>query len=136
MELTQPTLDFDHSLDAMQQSAHGPRLGVIFSGQPITGEELKEEGIAKVKRKEETRKYGAHLQDALKCFPPRSRITVEQLTGIVGRPPEGVSPNAVGAIIHGMAKRGLIRKTGRMIKCIRKERHAGECPEWEIVSYS
>lgn len=111
-----------------------PEVG-IFSGLPITGDELKEEGIKKVLDKKPSQVYRDRLTDALKNFPVRSRISVDQLTGLVGRPPQGVHPSAVGAIINGMAKRGLIRKTGKPIQTTRKERHASPNAEWEVVKY-
>jgi len=135
MKLTQLSLDLDEQLDSMQRAAHGPRLGIIFNAQPPTGDELKEDGIAKVSSKEASRHYRNGLVETLKCFPVGSRITSEQLTGIYGRPPEGVSVNAVGAAINFMAKRGMICKTGRMLKPGRKERHSNLIPEWEVRHY-
>src|SRR5438105_4607107 len=136
MTLIQQTIDFDRAVDAMQKDAHGPRFGSIFAGLPVTGDDLKEEGLSKVMRKQASRLYRDMLVDALKVFPIRSRITVDRLTSIVGRPPEGVNPNVTGAIVAGMAKQGMIRKTGRMIKSERRQRHSGEAAEWEIVSFA
>src|SRR5258708_913684 len=117
----------------MQHDAHGPRLGSIFSGKPLTGDDLKEEGISKVMRKELARKYRDQIIEALKIFPVRSRITVDRLTGFVGMPPKELNPNCIGAIIAGMAKQGMIRKTGRMVKSERRYRHANASAEWEMV---
>lgn len=136
MEYRQQQIDFDKELDSFQKDAHSPRFESIFSGPPITGDELKEEGMTKVMRKEVSRLYGAHLREALKIFPIRSLITADKLTAIVGRPPKGVSDNAVGAIIAGIAKQGMIEKTGRMVKSMRKETHSREVAEWRIVSFA
>jgi hypothetical protein len=134
-ELTQTSINFDQALDTMQRDAHGPRLGQIFSGAPLTGDDLKEEGMSKALRKKASQQYRLDVVAALRCFPIRSRITVDRLTGIAGRPPAEVNPNAVGAIIASLAKQGMIRKTGRMVKSERKERHSGEAAEWEICSF-
>ncbi len=136
MELKQQTIDFDQALDNMQREAHSPRFGSIFKGPVPTGDDLKEEGMAKAMRKKASQQYKLDIIAALKCFPVRSRITVDRLTGIAGRPPQDISPNALGAIVAGIAKQGMIRKTGRMVKSERKERHSNESAEWEIVSYA
>jgi len=128
-------IDFEGSLDKMQQQAHGPRLGVIFAGRALTGQELKEEGMSKVTRKKQARIYRDQLIEGLRGFPLGSRITSENLTAFVGRPPEGVNPSAVGPAFNYMAKAGMIRKTGRWIKARRKERHACELPEWLVLAY-
>lgn len=135
MDLIQPTLNFDEALGKMQLAFHSPYPPQIFSGPPVTGEELKEEGMSAVMRKKAARQYRDMLVDALKVFPVGSRITIDRLTAIVGRPPEGMSTGVIGAAVNFMGKKGLIRKTGRMIKSERKERHANESAEWEVVSY-
>lgn len=135
MDLIQPTLSFDEALSKIQQSAHSPFPPQIFSGPPVTGDELKEEGMSVVMRKKAARQYRDMLVDALKVFPVRSRITVENLTGIVGRPPEGISVNSVGPAISYMLRHGLISPTGRMLKPGRKERHANPIREYEILKY-
>lgn len=125
----------DEVVGRMQQQAHGPKFAEIFSGSSVTGDQLRDEGIDKTLSKEASRLYRDKLIETLKVFPVRSRITVERLTGIVGRPPEGVSNNAIGAAVNAMAKRGLIRRTGVMLKPGRKERHSNLIPEWEVVKY-
>lgn len=126
----------DEVVSQMQIAAHGSKFAEIFSGPPVTGDQLRDEGINKTLSKEASQIYRDKLIDTLKVFPVRSRITVERLTGIVGRPPEGVSNNVIGAAVNAMAKRGLIRRTGVMLKPSRKERHSNLIPEWEIVRYS
>lgn len=135
--LVQMNINFDSVVEKMQQDAHGPRYDVLFSGPPITGDELKDEGMAKSLQKKANRKYRDNLIETLKVFPVRSRITVEQLTGILGRPEGfGATHSCIGSSIHHMARLGLIRKTGRMLKPGRKERHSNQIPEWEVVRYS
>jgi len=141
MNLDQLSIDFEEEepekvVDKMQQEAHGPKFATIFSGPQVTGDALKTEGMDKTLSKEQSKLYRDKLTDTLKVFPVRTRITIEQLTGIVGRPPEGVSNNAIGAAVNSMAKKGLIRETGRRIKAGRKERHSGDVREWEVVKYA
>lgn len=62
-------------------------------------------------------------------LPKGHEFTVENITEIVGRPPEGKS-NAVGALISGCGRRGLIRRTGRMIKAKRPSSNSTELSEW------
>ena len=130
----------DSLLDVIDRMQAEARLGYyppakITIDSDATGDERKAQAMDAVISKSPAQIYKGHLESALFEFPPRSRFTVEQLTGIVGRPPEGVHYNAVGAIINGMATRGLIRKTGRMVKAIRPGMHATEIAEWELVKY-
>lgn len=137
MSLVQLEINFDDeaAMGQMAQEAHSPRFGEIFSGDPVTGDELKKEGIDKALSKKASQEYRDNLIETLKKFPLRSIITVERLTAIVGRPPAGVSSAAIGAAVNTMAKRGLIRQTGHWVKPERKERHSTKIPEWEVVSY-
>lgn len=112
-----------------------PKPVGIFSGPPITGDELKEDGMAKTLRKKLAREYRDKIVASIKQFPIGKCITVEQLTAIVGRPPEAVSVNAVGSCINYIAKQGMIQRTGRMLKPTRKERHSNMIPEWRIIKY-
>lgn len=137
MNLIQQEIVFDEvaTLEALQNEAHGVHLGTIFKGSDPTGDELKEEGQAKAMRKKAARLYRDMLVETLKVFPVGRRISIENLTGIVGRPPEGVSNNVVGGAVSFMARKGLISRTGKMLKPARKERHSNLIPEWEIRKY-
>lgn len=130
--MSQPLFDI---IDRMEQDAHSPRLHLVFSGPPVTGAELKDEAFLKVQRKQLARDYRDKLIEGLKLFPVRSLITIEQLRGVIGDPPEGVSPNIMGAIVNVMAKRGLIEKTGRMIQALRPSLHQSELAEWRVCKY-
>lgn len=135
---TQGLIDFaDSDRKSANTTRHHWQPLDLFSGPQVTGEELKKEGMNKSLSTKPSHIYRDRLIEALKLFPVRSRITVEQLTGTIGRPELfGATCNCVGAIINGMSKRGLIRKTGRMIKPDRKERHCTEIAEWEILKYA
>ena len=118
-------------LDQIQKDAHGSRKHLRL----VAGEELKEEGMRAV-LDATPEPYKLRIQHALLSFPLFHRITVEDLTHIAGRPPEGTHFNAVGAIINGLAKRGFIRKTGRMVKAQRPGMHATELAEWEVLKWT
>jgi len=128
----QPNL-FD-SLDRIQQQTEVPRFDVIFAPAG-TGPQLRDEGMSKVLAKKAAQNYKGTLEHALLSFKVGDTFTVEQLTGIVGRPPEGVHFNSVGAIIAGMAKRGLIEKTGHTKHAQRPIMHATELAEWRLVKF-
>ena len=136
-ELTQLDIKFDEdeAVGQMTQEAHAPRFGQIFSGPPVTGDELKEKGMDKALSKKASQEYRDSLIETLRKFSVGSIITIEQLTAIAGRPPEGVSSSAIGAAVNTMAKRGLIRQTGKWVKPQRKERHSTKIPEWEVLKY-
>jgi hypothetical protein len=121
----------------MQAEAHSARFAppLITPDPDLTGEERKQAALAAVVEKSPAQTYKENLESALFSFAHGARFTAEQLTGIIGRPPEGVHFNAVGAIVNGMATRGLIRKTGRMVKSIRPGMHSTELAEWELVKY-
>lgn len=99
-----------------------------------TGDDLKKRGTDAALSTDVAQVYLERIEAALKSFPIGHRITIESLTGVVGRPPPGKA-NVVGASMLRLSQRKLIRKTGRMVKPGRKERHANLIPEWEIVRY-
>lgn len=129
--MTAPLFDI---IDRMEQEAHSPRLGVIFAAAR-TGPQLRDEAMMKVLAKRDAQLYKGRLEFALFSFRVNDTFTVENLTGIVGRPPETVHFNATGAIVRGMATRGLIEKTGRMIQATRAIMHATELAEWRLLKY-
>lgn len=137
--MTLPLFDL---LDRLQQDAHGPcYMGpsrpVAFGSQPETGADLKAEGMDSAMKPKPSKVYQGRLEDALLHFKVRDTFTVEQLTGIAGRPEIwGAHFNSVGAIVNGMAKRGLIEKTGRMVQAQRPNMHATELAQWRLVKYA
>src|SRR5437588_116053 len=129
--MTAPLFDI---IDRMEQEVHSSRMGVIFAAAG-TGPQLRDAAMQKVLAKKPSQIYKGHLEWALFSFTVGSLFTVEQLTAIAGRPPEGVHFNSVGAIVRGMATRGLIEKTGRMIQATRSIMHATELAEWRLLKY-
>ena len=126
--------------DALQvnQAERGTHLPArLPPPEDSTGEELKEIGLENAMKPKASKVYQGRLEDALLHFPVRSRVTIEQLTGIAGRPETwGARFNSTGAIVNGMAKRGLIQKTGRMLQAQRPGMHLTETAEWEVLKYA
>lgn len=96
------------------------------------GERLKEQGQARVEAGAYNQLSGWNVRfDAcLRRWAATGRpFTSETITAEVGLPPSG-SPSAVGARMTAAAKRGEIRKTGRMVKAQRPNQHAAMLTEW------
>lgn len=96
------------------------------------GERRKEEGQARAdggwaQRDGWTERFDAALTHIALT---RSPFTSEDVTTQVGMPPSGSSPSVVGSRMIAAAKRGLIRKTGRMVKAHRPNQHAALLTEW------
>lgn len=89
------------------------------------GERLKAEGIAKVSGHTET-DYKSRFEAVVLSLT--GAFTIEDVTCQIGRPCN--HPNAIGAMMNGLAKRGLIYKTGSFVKAKRSVRHAGMIAEW------
>jgi hypothetical protein len=58
-----------------------------------------------------------------------SEFTSEDITAIVGQPPEGVHPSTVGALMISLAKRGVIEKAG-YVQAQRANQHATMLASW------
>lgn len=95
---------------------------------PLTGEQRKESAFETVliSLPEE---YRQRFGEIVKGLPTGYKFTVENITQIIGRPPDGKS-NAVGPLISGCARKGLIKRTGFMRKAQRPGMNATELSEW------
>jgi hypothetical protein len=60
-------------------------------------------------------------------------FTSEDVTAVVGQPPEGCSPNAVGAVMNAAAKAGQIRRVGDA-QARRRNQHATRIGLWVGVT--
>jgi alkylated DNA nucleotide flippase Atl1 len=97
----------------------------------LTGERRKARGIKRVASKTPTY-YQQAFERAVRALASSGRMfTSEAVTALVGQPPN--HPNAVGAMMNGLASQGVIRKTGNYTKAQRDKRHAGLLAEWEGV---
>jgi hypothetical protein len=70
----------------------------------------------------------------LQTLPRGHQFTSEDLVAACGLPRGAIGTNqnnAVGALISGYARRGVIRDTGRWIKSQRASSHAAKLTVWE-----
>lgn len=90
-----------------------------------SGQKLKDDGIKKAL---------SHVPDDYRSVFERTALsftqpfTSEDVILKIGMPPSHSS--AVGAMINGLAKRGLIRKTGQYVKSSRPSCHAAIMALW------
>lgn len=96
-------------------------------GQPL-GKILRDAGIEKVTNNTPDDYRSVFERVLTTLAASREPFTSEDVTAVVGRPPN--SPNTVGALFIGAAKRGLIRKCGYR-QSVRPERHAAVIALWE-----
>ena len=87
----------------------------------ITGEELKQKGIASV-LSNTPNEYKLSFERSLDTLARRmGNFTCEHIRGIIGDPPN--HPSALSALINGALKRKLIRKVG-ITKATRAPAHS------------
>lgn len=78
-------------------------------------------------------RFRSHVADRA----PGATFTSEDVVDAVGLPTgeHGMNRNnAVGAMMSGLARRGLIRKTSRRVPSARPSSHAAELVVWERAS--
>lgn len=92
------------------------------------GEALKAGGIATVSSHTPEDWAKAFEEQVLDFVRLGSQFTSEDVTQLVGQPPN--HPNAVGARMNAMARRGFIKRVG-FRKAERKNQHATVIGVWE-----
>lgn len=98
--------------------------------QPMNGTEARDSGMRSVLG-HTSEEFKDRLIRRVEGFPSGYRFTMDRVVDTLGGRPEGVHPNAIGAITFSMAKRNLIRRTGVMLKAERASLHRTDMPEWE-----
>ena len=105
----------------------------LFAEVPPSGERLKEEGMHQAREAFDVQRWRAAFARAVEMLAAQGEpFTSEDVTARVGLPRE-VQQNrnsAVGAMMNGLAKRGIIRKTGHRVKSTLPQSHAREILEW------
>ena len=99
-----------------------------MSTLPFSGEELKLLGIESVLR-HTPESYRENFLALVENLPHGYRFTGERLRELAGDPPS--HHNAMGALMRTAALRGLIRKTGTVVKAQRPSRHSADLALWE-----
>lgn len=101
----------------------------ILRGQIGTGAERRDRGIQSVL--ERTREeYKLKFLALIRGLPHGSTFTGEKIRELAGDPPVDSHHNCFGALMRTAATKGLIRKTGALVKAERPSRHAGSLAEW------
>jgi hypothetical protein len=94
----------------------------------------KEDGMALALSPEEINEWKRRFRRAVTLLAAEGNtFTSEDVIELVGLPRENVKKdrnNAVGAMMNGMAKRGVIRKTGRHVLSKRPTSNGAELNEW------
>ena len=99
-----------------------------FEFEQPTGKTLRDAGVEKVTNNTPDDYRSVFERAIIALASSKEPFTSEDVTAMVGRPPN--SPNTVGALFIGAAKRGLIRKCGYR-QSVRPERHAAVIALWE-----
>lgn len=71
------------------------------------------------------------FQQVVEQMPKGHTFTVEDVREKLNEIPSNVSNNYFGAAMNGLARRKLIKSTGRIVQAERPTRHAAWIREWE-----
>ena len=114
-----------------------PLFDHVFAGPPVkpvkvrkpTGLELKAEGMESV-LDHTPEHYKSEFKHAIESLSSGTEFTAEDVRAKIGDPPESVHYNCFGALMAGMAKRKVIKATGRMVASKRVSLHASLIAVW------
>jgi hypothetical protein len=127
--LTPAQRQANYLLHSAMDTPHQPTLPM----EEETGQALKAQGQALALNAAGMAEYRSEFNEQLRHLADKSwPFSVEDVTAVVGYPMQrGLAPtnNAVGALMTGAAKRGLIVKVDR-VKALRPSSHATEITEW------
>jgi hypothetical protein len=112
-----------------------PLFDKVFSGEPkptrrLSGKDLRDSGMASV-MDHTGEAFKQRLTTRIEEFPKGYRFTMDRVVDEIGGRPSEVHPNAIGAITFRLAQRGLITRTGVMLKAERASLRRTDMPEWE-----
>ena len=113
------------------------RQGYLFGGldayghqsQP-TGETLRDEAIARVAANAPEGWIDSAVNAIRHLALTRTNINSDDIWPLVVAPPE---PRAMGAAFQEAARRGIIRKTDRVVASSRPECHRRPVAVWEVI---
>lgn len=74
--------------------------------------------------------FKSRLIRRVEGFPVGYKFTMDRVVDELGGRPEDVHQNAIGALTFSLAKRGVIKRTGLMLKAERASLHRTDMPEW------
>lgn len=101
-------------------------------GPPLTGEELRDSGIASVIN-HTPEIYRTRFIDAIKGFPHGLLFTVEDVREKAGNPPPEAHYNVMGGLMRTAMSLKLIVRTRERRKAKRPSLHASEIAVWRRV---
>ena len=133
MYLYRKRLAVDFGLFAIEQATTKSQT----INEPMTGRKAKEEGMARALQPQEVADWKEQFRVGVMSLADRGTpFTSEDVINAVGLPREVQQNrnNAVGAMMSAMARRGLIRKTGRRVQSQRPSSHCAEILEWVGVT--
>lgn len=99
------------------------------TGKPLTATDLRDSGMESV-LDHTSEEFKQRLRNRVEGFPKGYTFTMDRVVDELGGRPLEVHPNAIGALTFGLAKRGLIKRTGVMLKAERASLHRTDMPEW------
>lgn len=103
-------------------------------GDLFAGLEEKRVGMALALQPDRIADWKSNFRAYVTNSRPGERMTSEDVIAVVGLPTGEVSKdanNAVGAMMNGLAKRGILRKTSLRVPSRRKSSHGAELIVWE-----
>lgn len=112
-----------------------PLFDRMFAGEPapipppLTATDLRDSGMTSV-MDHTSEEFKQRLIKRVESFPKGYKFTMDRVVDEIGGRPAEVHPNAIGAITFGMSKRGLIKRSGVMLKAERASLHRTDMPEW------
>jgi hypothetical protein len=98
------------------------------------GQDAKKAGMALALMPDRIADWKANFRAYVTNSRAGERMTSEDVVAVVGLPTGEVSKdanNAVGAMMNGLAKRGVIRKTSIRVPSRRRTSHGAELIVWE-----
>lgn len=96
--------------------------------------ETKEEALARVERNADAAWYEAAREACLSVAQMRPTFTSDDIwKTLEWRGVATHEPKAMGAVLNGLARAGLIRKTGRYVQTTRPQAHKRDIAEWTLA---
>jgi len=93
----------------------------------------KDAGMALALTKDGIEGWKDAFRDWVEALPPGAAVTSEDILAAVGLPTGEVgmnANNAVGAMVNGLARRGILRKSATRVRSRRRSSHAAELVLW------
>lgn len=100
------------------------------TGRPLTGAELRDSGMASV-LSHTPEEFKERFAKRVEGFPRGYRFTIDRVIDELGGRPADVHPCAIGGLAYGLVARGIMKRTGQILKAERASLRRTDMPEWE-----